>query len=36
VETGDEYVHVQYRDPEAFETIRTPERADENVWKVEG
>ena len=29
VETGDEYIHVQYRDPEEFETIRTPDWADE-------
>ncbi|SEV88736.1 hypothetical protein [Halobacterium jilantaiense] len=29
VETGDDYIHVRYRDPDEFETIRTPEWADE-------
>jgi hypothetical protein len=29
VETGDEYIHVRYRDPDEFETIRTPDWADE-------
>lgn len=28
VETEDEYIHVRYRDPDQFETIRTPEWAD--------
>ncbi|WP_232701887.1 hypothetical protein [Halobacterium wangiae] len=28
VETGDEYIHVRYRDPDDFETIRTPDWAD--------
>ncbi len=28
VETEDEYVHVRYRDPDDFETIRTPDWAD--------
>lgn len=28
VETEDEYVHVRYRDPDGFETIRTPDWAD--------
>ncbi|MDS0260855.1 hypothetical protein NDI56_15730 [Haloarcula sp. S1CR25-12] len=27
VEQGDEYVHVRFRDPDAFETIRTPDWA---------
>jgi hypothetical protein len=29
VETEDEYVHVRYRDPDEFDTIRTPDWADE-------
>ena len=29
VETEDEYIHVRYRDPDDFETIRTPDWADE-------
>lgn len=28
VETEDEYIHVRYRDPDDFETIRTPDWAD--------
>jgi hypothetical protein len=28
VETEKEYIHVRYRDPDEFETIRTPEWAD--------
>ncbi len=28
VETEDEYVHVRYRDPDDFDTIRTPDWAD--------
>jgi hypothetical protein len=28
VETEDDYVHVRYRDPDEFETIRTPDWAD--------
>ena len=27
VETSDEYVHVRFRDPDEFETIRTPDWA---------
>ena len=27
VETEDEYVHVRFRDPDEFETIRTPDWA---------
>jgi len=29
VETEDEYIHVRYRDPDEFETIRTPEWTDD-------
>ena len=29
VEQGEKYIHVQYRDPDDFETIRTPEWADD-------
>jgi hypothetical protein len=29
IEEGDEYVHVRYRDPDDFETIRTPDWADD-------
>ena len=29
VETEDEYIHVRYRDPDEFDTIRTPDWADE-------
>lgn len=28
IETGDTYIHVRYRDPDEFETIRTPDWAD--------
>ena len=28
VETEDEYIHVRYRDPDDFDTIRTPDWAD--------
>lgn len=28
VESEDEYVHVRYRDPDEFETIRAPDWAD--------
>lgn len=28
VTTEDEYIHVQYRDPDSFDAIRTPEWAD--------
>lgn len=28
VTTEDEYIHVQYRDPDQFDEIRTPEWAD--------
>ena len=27
VETSDEYIHVQFRDPDEFDTIRTPDWA---------
>lgn len=27
VETGEEYIHVRFRDPDDFETIRTPDWA---------
>lgn len=27
VETEDEYIHVRYRDPDQFDTIRTPDWA---------
>lgn len=27
VETSDDYIHVQFRDPDEFETIRTPDWA---------
>jgi hypothetical protein len=27
VETEDEYIHVRFRDPDAFDTIRTPDWA---------
>lgn len=29
VETEDDYIHVRYRDPDDFETIRTPDWADD-------
>lgn len=29
VENEGDYIHVRYRDPDEFETIRTPEWADE-------
>jgi len=29
VDTEDEYIHVRYRDPDDFETIRTPDWADQ-------
>lgn len=28
VETEDDYIHVRYRNPDEFETIRTPDWAD--------
>ncbi|WP_232686339.1 hypothetical protein [Halobacterium zhouii] len=28
VETEDDYIHVRYRDPDDFDTIRTPDWAD--------
>jgi hypothetical protein len=28
VEETDDYVHVRFRDPDDFETIRTPDRAE--------
>jgi hypothetical protein len=27
VETGDEFIHVRFRDPDEFDTIRTPDWA---------
>jgi hypothetical protein len=29
VEEGDDYYHVRFRDPDGFDTIRTPDWADE-------
>ena len=34
VETEDEYVHVRFRDPDQFETIRTPDWAEEPAHSV--
>jgi hypothetical protein len=34
VETEDEYVHVRFRDPDQFETIRTPDWAQEPAESV--
>lgn len=33
-EFGDEYVHVRFRDPDQFETIRTPDWAQEAAESV--
>lgn len=29
VESGEDFIHVQFRDPDSFETIRTPDWASE-------
>lgn len=34
VETEDEYIHVRFRDPDAFETIRTPDWAKDPAESV--
>lgn len=34
VEEGDEYVHVQFRDPDMFDEIRTPDWAEEPAHSV--
>ncbi|MDS0282957.1 hypothetical protein [Haloarcula onubensis] len=34
VETEDEYVHVRFRDPDQFETIRTPDWAEKPARSV--
>ena len=34
VETEDEYIHVRYRDPDEFETIRTPDWAENAASSV--
>jgi hypothetical protein len=34
VETGDEYIHVRFRDPDEFETIRTPDWAENAATSV--
>lgn len=34
VETGDEYIHVRFRDPDDFETIRTPDWAQNAATSV--
>jgi hypothetical protein len=34
VDTDDDYVHVRYRDPGAFETIRTPDLAAHRTGRV--
>ena len=34
VETSDEYIHVQFRDPDDFETIRTPDWAADAAGSV--
>lgn len=34
VETEDQYIHVQFRDPDRFEEIRTPDWADEPAESV--
>lgn len=34
VETEDEYVHVRFRDPDEFESIRTPDWAEEPAGSV--
>ena len=34
VETSDEYIHVRFRDPDEFETIRTPDWAADAAGSV--
>lgn len=34
VETGDEYIHVQFRDPDQFDEIRTPDWAENPAHSV--
>jgi hypothetical protein len=34
VETEDEYIHVRFRDPDQYETIRTPDWAKEPAESV--
>ncbi len=34
LETGEEYIHVRYRDPDRYETIRTPDWAAEAARSV--
>lgn len=34
VETEDEYVHVQFRDPDQFDEIRTPDWAEQPAHSV--
>lgn len=34
VETGDEYIHVQFRDPDQFDEIRTPDWADQPAHSI--
>ncbi|WP_372480927.1 hypothetical protein ACAH01_16160 (plasmid) [Halomicrobium sp. HM KBTZ05] len=34
VEREDEYVHVQFRDPDAFQTVREPNWAQWVAWSV--
>ncbi|MFC6906705.1 hypothetical protein [Halalkalicoccus tibetensis] len=34
VETEDEYIHVRFRDPDNYETIRTPDWANEPAESV--
>lgn len=35
METEDDYVHVRFEDPDEFETIRTPDWADEAADSVQ-
>lgn len=34
VETEDDYIHVRFRDPDRYETIRTPDWAEEPAHSV--
>jgi len=34
VDTGEEYIHVRFRDPDEFETIRTPDWAENAATSV--
>ncbi len=34
VETEDEYIHVRFRDPDEFDEIRTPDRAEQPAHSV--